>query len=65
MGSKGINERPDKHLNYFYNTIVLLFLYQNDVNIYSGLVSLFMQFNIHSCEISLSTLQSQACSKTM
>ena len=30
----------------------------NDVNVYSGLVSLYMYFDIHSCETSLSTLWS-------
>ena len=47
-------------LNYFYNRIILVLLYQYDVNVYSGLVSLCIHFDIHSCETTLSTLRSQA-----
>ena len=60
MGSKGINESTVKHLNYFYNKIILVLLYRNDLKVYSGLASLYMYFDIHSCETSLSTLRSQA-----
>ena len=38
-----------------------MLLYPNDVNVYSGLVSLYMRFVIHSNETSLSTLRLQAC----
>ena len=60
MGSKGINESTVKHLNYLYNRIILVLLYWNDVNVYSGLVLLYMFFDIRSCETSLSTLWSHA-----
>ena len=51
-----------KHLNYFYNRIILALLYQNDVKVNSGLVYLFMYMHsdIHICGTSLSTLLSQA-----
>ena len=53
----GINESTVKHLNYFYNKIILVLLYQNDVKVNSGLVYLYMymHFDIHSCGTSLST----------
>ena len=38
----GINESTVKHLNYFYNRIIFLLLYQNDVKVNSGLVYLYM-----------------------
>ena len=61
MGLKrGINESTVKHLNYFYNRIILVLLYWNDVKVYSGLISLYMHFDIHSCETSMSTLRSHA-----
>ena len=62
MGSNGINESTVKHLNYFYNRIILVLLYQNDVKVNSGLVYLYMymHFDIHICGTSLSTLRSQA-----
>ena len=62
MGSKGINESTVKHLNYFYNRIILVLLNRNDVKVISGLVYLYMyiHFDIHSCGTSLSTLRSQA-----
>ena len=58
----GINESTVKHLNYFYNRIILVLLYQNDVKVNSGLVymCIYMHFDIHICGTSLSTLQSQA-----
>ena len=37
---------------YFYNRFILVLLYQNDVKVYSGLVSLYMHFDKHSCETS-------------
>ena len=48
----GINESTVKHLNYFYNRIILVFLYQNDVKVNSGLVYLYMymHFDIHIIE---------------
>ena len=51
-----------KHLNYFYNRIILVLLYQNDVKVNSGLVYLYMYMHsdIHICGTSLSTLWSQA-----
>ena len=55
-GQRGINEITVKHLNYFYNIIILVLLCQNYMNVYSGLVSLYVYFDIHSCETSLSTL---------
>ena len=57
MGSKGINESTVKHLNYFYNIIILVLFYRNDVKVISGLVYLYMyiHFDIHSCGTSLST----------
>ena len=62
MGSKGVNESTVKHLNYFYNIIILVLLYRNDVKFNSGLVSLYMymHFHINSCGALLSTLRSQA-----
>ena len=62
MGSKGINESTVKHLNYFYNRIILVLLNRNDVKVISGLVYLYMyiHFDIHSCGTPLSTLRSQA-----
>ena len=61
-GQMGINEPTVKHLNYFYNRIILVLLYQNDVKVNSGLVYLYMymHFNIHICGSSLSTMRSQA-----
>ena len=59
-GQSDINESAVKHLNYFYNSIILVLLYQNDLKVYSGLASLYMHFDIHSCETSLSTLRSHA-----
>ena len=58
---RGINESTVKHLNYFYNRIILVLLYQNDVKVNSGLVYLYMYMHcdIHS-GTSLSTLRSQA-----
>ena len=58
----GINESTVKHLNYFYNRIILVLLYQNDVKVNSGLVylSMYMHFDIYICGTSLSTLRSQA-----
>ena len=55
-----------KHLNYFYNRIVLVLLYQNDVKVNSGLVYLYMYMHsdIHICGTSLSTLRSQAWLRT-
>ena len=46
----------------FYNIIILVLLYQNDVKVNSGLVYLciHMHFDIHICGTSLSTLRSQA-----
>ena len=57
----GINEST-VNLNYFYNRIILVLLYQNDVKVNSGLVYLYMHmhFDIHSCGTSLSTLRSHA-----
>ena len=57
MGSKGINESNVKHLNYFYNRIILVLLNRNDVKVVSGLVYLYMyiHFDIDSCGTSLST----------
>ena len=51
-----------KHLNYFYNRIILVLLYQNDVKVNSGVVYLYMYMHsdIHICGTSLSTLPSQA-----
>ena len=48
--------------NCFYNRIILVLLYQNDVKVNSGLVYLYMymHFDIHICGTSLSTLRSQA-----
>ena len=60
MGSNGDQWNDCQHLNYFYNRIILVLLYRNDVNVCSGLVSMYMYFDIHSCETSLSTLRSQA-----
>ena len=59
----GINESTVKHQNYFYNIIILVLLYQNDVKVNSGLVYLYkyLHFDIHICGTSLSTLRSQAC----
>ena len=61
-GQTGINESTVKHLNYFYNRIILVLLYQNDVKVNSGLVYLYMymHFDIHSCGTSFSTLRSRA-----
>ena len=58
----GINGSTVKHLNYFYNRIILVLLYQNDVKVKSGLVYLYMymHFDKHICGTSLSTLRSQA-----
>ena len=42
----GINESTVKHRNYFYNLIILVLLYQNDVKVNSGLVYLYMHFDI-------------------
>ena len=58
----GINESTVKHLNYFYNRIILVLLYQNYVKVNSGLVFLYMymQFDIHICGTLLSALWSQA-----
>ena len=52
----GINESTVKHLNYFYNRMILVLLY--DVKVNSGLVYLimYMHFDIHSCGTSLSSL---------
>ena len=62
MGQMWINESTVKHLNYFYNIIILVLLYQNDVKVNSGLVYLYMymHFDIYICGTSLSTLRSQA-----
>ena len=60
MGSKGINKSTVKHLNYFYNRIILVLLNRNDVKVISGLVYMSIHFDIHSCGTSLSTLRSQA-----
>ena len=62
MGSNGDQRTTVKHLNYFYNRIILVLLYQNDVKVNSGWVYLFMYmyFDIHICGTSLSTLRSQA-----
>ena len=49
----GINESTVKHLNYFTTES-----YQNDVKVYSGLVSLYMHFDLYSCETSFGTLRS-------
>ena len=51
-----------KHLNYFYNRIIFVLLYRTDVKVKSGLVYLYMymQFDIHICGTSFSTLRSQA-----
>ena len=46
MGSKGINELTVKHLNYFYNRIILVLSYGNDVKVNSGLVSLYMYMHL-------------------
>ena len=54
-----INDLTVKHLNYFYNRFILVLLYRNNDKVYSGMVSLYMHFDIHSCETSLSTLRSQ------
>ena len=56
------NETTVKHINYFYNRIILVLLYQIDVMINSGLVYLYMHMHsdIHICGTSLSTLRSQA-----
>ena len=48
------------NLNYFYNRIILVLLCQNDVKVNSGLVNLYMHFDIHICGTSLSILRSQA-----
>ena len=58
----GINESTVKHLNYFYNRIILVLLVSNDVKVNSGLVFLYMdmQFDTHICGTSLCTLRSQA-----
>ena len=55
----GINESTVKH---FYNRIILVLLYQNDVKVNSGLVYqyVYMHSDIHICGTSLSTLRSQA-----
>ena len=45
-GQMGINESTVKHRNYFYNRIILVLLYQNDVKVNSGLVYLYMHFDI-------------------
>ena len=57
-----VNESTVKHLNYFYNIIILVLLYQNDVKVNSRLVYLYMymHFDIYSCGTLLSTLRSQA-----
>ena len=61
MGSMGINESTVNHLNYFYNRIIYVLLYRNNVKVNSCLVSLhmYMHFDIHSCGTSLSTLLSE------
>ena len=62
MGSNGNNESTVKNLNYFYNRIILVLLYRNDVKVNSGLVYLYMymHFGIHICGTPLTTLRSQA-----
>ena len=42
----GINESTVKYLNYFDNRIILVFLYQNDVKVNSGLVYLYMYMHL-------------------
>ena len=49
MGSKGDQWIDCQTSILFYNRIILVFLYWNDVNIYSGLLSLYMHIDIHSC----------------
>ena len=49
VGSNGDNDSTVKYLNYSYNRIILVLLYQNDFKVNSGLVSLYMYFDIHSC----------------
>ena len=49
-GQMWINESTVKHLNYFYNRIILVLLYQNDVKVNSGLnLYMYMHFDIHIC----------------
>ena len=66
MGQMGIIESTVKHLNYFYNRIILVLLYKNDVKVNSGLVYLFMymHFDIHSCGTSLSLCGQRLGSRT-
>ena len=59
MGSKGNQSVDCQTSKLFYNKIILVLLYRNDENVNSGLASLYMHFDIHSCETSLSTLRSQ------
>ena len=61
-GQMVINESTVKHLNYFYNRIILVFLHWNDVKVNSSLVYLYMymHFDIHISGTILSTLRSQA-----
>ena len=55
---RGIIESTVKHLNHFYDSIIALLLYQNDVKIYSDLVSLY--FHRHNCKTASGTLRSHA-----
>ena len=66
MGQMRIIESTVKHLNYFYNRIILVLLYKNDVKVNSGLVYLFMHmhFDIHSCGTSLSLCGHRLGSRT-
>ena len=44
------------NIQIFYNRIILVLLYRNDVKVYSGLVQLYMHFDIHSYEFAVSGL---------
>ena len=59
MGDQSIDCQSSE---LFYNIIIFVFLYWYDVKVYSGLVSLYMHFDIHvhSRETSLSTLRPHA-----
>ena len=59
-GSKGNQWIDCQTSKLFLQQNYICALYRIDVKVYSGLVSLYMQFDIHSCETSLSTLRSQA-----
>ena len=56
----GSMNRLSNILIIFYNRIILVLLYQNDVKVNSGLVYMYMHFDIHNCGTSLTTLRSQA-----